>query len=496
MKMWNKLLLGGAAAMLLAGVANAQSTPIATIDAAGQTADDDIGADQGEVALSTDALIGQQQGDVVFTITPSTAGSDFDLSASTDALITVSLDNLVFSQALTGAEVSGDGTACDPQATVQSGGGFNGTEVVYLVQNLDTCDAEGGATEVLTLEIPTALVTLEDANFSVEIAGPGGISTILAETTYDADTGTDGIQPLVDVLDPYSLAVTTADFFDGAGRTAPADESAILALGQDPAFSAFVDPSDPTATVLTDTVGQHTLTDNSTFLDVERTTSADLGSASGTITVTFEDASGFEDVTFGGTSMTQSSEDDTVFTLSSSDLSTLGADNIQVELDGETSVQPQTVLISVETTTEGGASIDLAETTLGVIERDGSTSETFSWVSLENTPNSQNVFRLLDVTEGDRIIVEVDTLNTGEDNVSYDATTFLADRLSDGGEIVVSGAELGDQLTSTGNIDNTQDGVTRATIQFFVEASGVEFERLLFGANGGITTMGDALQGN
>ncbi|MBK5910382.1 hypothetical protein CCR85_02610 [Rhodothalassium salexigens] len=471
MKIWQKVLLGGAAAVAMTGAANAQATDTITLDVT-QNGTGDVAT---EVNLVETAVLAGQTGVLEITITPNNGGGTdpwgvSGLSAA--GFVTLTYTNAVFGNPVSETVVGGTTGTCGSSVTPVTASSTAST-VTFEVANIEECDGQG-PNGVLQIEVPFALSSLADANFSV---GVTTVNATLADTTaYEVNGG-----PLVETGPAYTLAFDT-DNPDVAGNRQ-------LALGLDPAFSAFDTAGTDTDAIL----GEFKLTAGFAAADLQGTAvSAPQDLA---LSITAQDAAGIQDFVVengGGTDVTLSRVGTTnEFTGTVSGAVTVAdfADSaVTVNLTGTDTVAAQTFTPTASVTADT-ATIEQTAAALEGITRDGSPSANFSWVALEDVTASQNVFRFKGLTEGDRIIASVSELNTGEAAASLDITSDVT--VSAGGEAVLTGAQLGDLFTAAALIDNTAAGVTRGTVDFTVEAEAVNVERLLFSGNGGITTMDD-----
>lgn len=490
MKTLSKFLLAGAASVLVAGAANAQTTLTITNTgtASGEIGFDGTSAADPQVVLSSGAAA-PQVGTLVFTIAPVDGGSpsaNFGASATQTGFVTITLDNATFTTTLSAANVAstGDCAAVASAATVESGGVFGTSEVEFEISSLGDCDGVGGTPGILEFSIPLVLSTIGTTNFDVAVAGVTG-AILVGPQDYDAGLTAEA-DPLIITDEPFAVSV--------AADTTLAE----LALAADPSFTAFVGgaTSDVVATV--------NVTDNETTSAITDTSAA-TAQAEFLIEVTVPDATGIDSFTFdigtAGTDLELGNsilspgefEEDTT-AVQAGTVSTPVDLDLTINLAGDEPVEEQVLTIDVAIAAADGG-VDSAQTTVS-LDREGSDSTEFEWVAL-NTANIENLFIFSGIeaaTSADvpDIFVNIADLNIGgvveagnsggvidDFNLTEALGAAAVFAAINGGEFTISSEAIGDALTaaSFGNFIG-DEGVVRGTVTFTIEQAGVEVRRL------------------
>ncbi|MBK5921005.1 hypothetical protein CCR80_08170 [Rhodothalassium salexigens] len=514
MKTWQKFLLGSAAAVAMAGAANAQATVQVAADGTGVNsatapldsvaADTNLGdpgltpqADPTIVNLAAGTPFLQTDAILVLHVTDDTPDA-FGLGASNGNVV-LTLTGTGF--ALNGTPVLGSdaGGACQTAISgpVTADSGSSG-DTVARWENITNaaiaaCDDAGeiGGAGVLTIAAP---VILTDTTAGISVNAQVAIEEAVTDSVVDSDTLD---SPLVATVAPFATSFV-------ADTSAP-----ILALGDDttPAFTT-VDDGTLGQLVLDQTGGSvKTRIDNvnGTNNDVDDPVSVD-------VTVTLADGTGVANVTLQGgtlpaTQLTAAEATPNVFT-TSLDATAIG----QLIASSDATVTPQTgptltfvpatgddaAAIAAQAVTAEVASADGADETiasasatgdLANITRAGATY-TYSWIDFAGG-GAQSVLRITGLDENVNVLATVTDLQDGQ---TVTGDVLINDALTNAGgdEYIITGAQLGAFLADAGELTLPEAGALRGNLSLTIEQNNeqVDADRLLFQPTGGLSDLG------
>ena len=443
-----KLLTGAAVAALLStGAASAQYTLAADLgDADGAVAP--LGTYY--IASNLDFAAANLTGTLNVLLTESAA--DWDATGAAAALLEIDLTGMIFDQSVLDTDFT---AGCS--ATVVDGGNAGDSTVTFEIADItcaDTLGLEGG--QVLytggTGNVSTSLTRVSNGN---PIDGGSEVLDVSAS---------DGTQPLISNLPGFQVRALSTG-----------------AIAAELPGYATIDPT--TGATLRVNVGLYEVStlDIPVFQDLASTQAA--VPASSDIVVTFEDDTGLDLEAF---ELDGSTGDVSGLTVEFAGAAlALNSNDFTVEIFEDAlnpgGIQEQDVIAAV--TAEYAPSSALADTGGSVrvanIDREGTSTGPFEWVGDASAANF-SVFRHLGFDPADLPTVSVVLSNSTVDGFDGEYPLDLSGlTVSDGGEVVFSSRELGNQIGAFG----------RADVEFFFEGNGFSTRRFIASANGTLTTF-------
>ncbi|MEP3071953.1 hypothetical protein [Maricaulis sp.] len=458
-----KLLVGAATAALLAGSASAYdlvaaNTGIASTSTSGFEVEAAV-----SLAAELDFAAGAHNGDFEFYIEQDTAG----VFTTDDVLLTVTLTNGTFDQAITVANID---ASCASSASVSTGGTAGSSTVTFLVSGIDGCD------DVLTSG--GSFASGDDIGFSLPIdltgAGDLGVSTNIitdsGSTPVDGGTATLGF---VSLDDAFSVSIvanptdTIADLdanpiytqFDGAGGN-----GLIGTVELDCNVGIDVDLNGNAVDCTNDVD------------DITATLSGDVSAFDGAGEVAIAGQNGVNNV----------ADDESTADLGPAlGAGGFGPSNIVLDdaaADDVINPSDYTLAVSVDL---GAAFIDEADVTgtLASVVREGTTVVVpwFASSAIAAANGSTNVFRISNISAADaRVFVEVLTASDG--TFVDPGITETASPLAAGGEMVMTSGSITTLLA---------DDPGRADLRITIEQTedNLTFRRFVTAPDGSLTEM-------
>ena len=483
-----KLLTGAAIAALLSGAASAQVVTELRLDES-VTGTAMFGGAVVATEYDIDAAANQT---VEFTIVPRNATNTTDLDggfaayAGTSVDVTVTVSGGIFPTALVAANAPTTGGACSP--TLVSGGLAGESSAVFRIADLATCDDDGTTAGFGDTDADEAAL-----GFSLPVdwqSSTGNVSYTMATTGTGASVSSASYARGV-AIDPTLIAGAQAL------RT--------LLVGA-PGFAVDVTATDREAQLSTSGVSYNALDSNAIgtlAFNNDAQALVGIGGAASSwnsatqvdeaqVVVTLADPSGFASVTLDGTGTNDTTVNlvNGVATFDLTDNASTGLDTtelaagvtVRLNADADSATLINETTFSIAVSAEGAAASNLTiggDSDSGDLTREGESSATFEWVGDANA-STTNVFRFTGLDTANPPAISFTVSNAASDDALNQEYALGAYTPTDGGELIVTGAQLA-------GIIGADFG--RADIRFFVEGTVDEIRR--FHVTEGVITLGN-----